>query len=67
MSAVYPEWYERYPVKLADPEVYFSITDERAGRLIWDTAHGILSDPEGIQGMRPDQVLACLFDTYFAG
>ena len=61
MSEYYPEWYERYPIKLADPDTYFSFTNEEAGRFTWDTDQGELQDPEGVRDMTPAQVLAFLF------
>ena len=61
MAEYYPEWYERYPVKLADPETYFSAEHKDAGRFSWDTEKGILKDPEGVRGMTPAQVLAYIF------
>ena len=61
MAEYYPEWYERYPVKLADPETYFTFTGENAGRFTWDTEKGGLSDPEGVRDMTPEEVLAWLF------
>ena len=62
MSAYYPEWYERYPVKLADPETYFSFTGESAGRFTWDPEKGEMKDPDGIQEMTPEQVLVWIFE-----
>ena len=61
MSEYYPEWYERYPIKLADPDTYFSFTNEETGRFTWDTDQGELQDPEGVRDMTPAQVLAFLF------
>ena len=61
MSEYYPEWYERYPVKLAEPESYFSFSKDSAGRFSWDTGENGLSDPEGVGDMKPEQVLAYLF------
>ena len=63
MSEYYPKWYERYPVKLADPETYFTFEGENAGRFIWDTnesANG-LKDPENIREKAPEDVLELLF------
>lgn len=60
MSEHYPEWYERYPVKLCDPAVYFAFEGENAGCFTWDT-DGDFSDPEGVQAMTPAQVLDYLF------
>ena len=63
VSKYYPEWYERYPVKLADPEQYFTFEGEDAGRFTWDT-DGIkdgLSDPDKVQEMSADEVLKYLF------
>ena len=62
MSEYYPEWYERYPVKLADPETYFSTENENAGRFTWDTDKGEVKDPERVRDMTPQQVLDYLFD-----
>ena len=63
MAAYYPEWYSRYPVKLADPETYFTFEGENAGRFTWDTSgrgKGF-SDGEGLRDMTPAEVLAWLF------
>ena len=60
MSEHYPEWYERYPVKLCDPAVYFTFEGENAGRFTWDT-DGAFTDPEGVQAMTPAQVMEYLF------
>lgn len=61
MSEFYPEWYERYPVKLADPETYFTFEGENAGRFTWDTTREDFSDPEKMQEMKPNAVLAYLY------
>ena len=62
MSEYYAGWYGRYPAVLRDPEVYFAFTGETAGRFSWDTSGGgILTDPDGLQEMRPDEVLELLF------
>ena len=61
MSRYYPAWYERYPIYLCDPAVYFTFTGENAGRFTWDTAGGILTDPEGLQGMKAADALELLF------
>ena len=62
MSEYYPEWYERYPAALCDPEVYFAFENEAAGRFTWDTsAENGLSDPDGLQEKKPDEVLKILF------
>ncbi len=62
MSEYYAEWYERYPIYLCDPEVYFVFEGENAGRFSWDTAgSGILTDPDGLQEMKPDEVLSFIF------
>ena len=63
MSEFYPEWYGRYPIYLCDPEVYFGFTGENAGRFSWDAAGGgALADPDGLQKMRPEEVLEFLFE-----
>ena len=61
MSRYYPKWYERYGVPLNSPDVYFSFGADTAGVFSWDTAAGGLSDPEGIQGMKPAEVLREIF------
>ena len=62
MSEYYGAWYERYPVYLCDPGRYFTFTGDKAGRFSWDTAgEGVLTDPDGLQEMRPAEVLAFLF------
>ena len=62
MSEYYPEWHKRYPIYLCDPDVYFMFEGESAGRFSWDTTDtGVFSDPDGLQQMRPDQVLEYLF------
>ena len=53
MTRWYPEWSERYKVVTRAPETYL------AGELFrWGDT---LSDPEGVQQMRPEQVLKLLF------
>ena len=59
MSKYYPKWYERYPIYLTDPDVYLDTEKGNAGRFRW-TANG-LSDYEGIQNMKPADVLKVLF------
>lgn len=63
MSKYYPAWYERYPIKLADPEQYFTFEGENAGRFSWKTDGGSegLSDPDGVQKMGPEGVLEFVF------
>ena len=62
MSEYYPEWYERYPIYLCDPGVYFAINGEYAGRFTWDVEGGNgLADPDGLQDMEPEEVLLTLF------
>ncbi|MCR5056188.1 MAG: tyrosine-protein phosphatase [Clostridia bacterium] len=63
MAKYYPEWYERYPIYLCSPEVYFTFTGKNAGRFSWDVSDsGILKDPDGVQKMTPEEVLKFLFD-----
>ncbi len=63
MKTYYKEWYDRYPVYLCSPDTYFTFTGENAGRFSWDTSDaGVLKDPEGLQNMKPGEVLATLFD-----
>ena len=63
MSEYYPAWYERYRTALKEPGVYFVFEGEDAGLFSWDTSgNGSgLTDPDGIQDMSPDEVLALLF------
>ena len=63
MSEYFPEWYERYPVKLADPETYFTFEGESAGRFTWDVSSDeeVFADPEELQDMTPSDVLSFLF------
>ncbi|MCR4893070.1 MAG: hypothetical protein K5989_12935 [Lachnospiraceae bacterium] len=63
MSEYYPEWCERYPVKLADPETYFTFEGESAGHFTWDTTENSkgLTDPEKIQDMKPREVLEYIY------
>ncbi|MBR6918501.1 MAG: hypothetical protein IKN38_09990 [Clostridia bacterium] len=63
MSEEYSEWFERYPVYLADPVVYFAIEGENAGRFTWNTdgASDGLTDPDNVQEMTPEEVLNLIF------
>jgi len=63
MSKYYPEWYQRYPIKLCDPEVYFSFEGDTAGRFRWDVSEngGRISDPDLLQEKAPADVLKQLF------
>jgi hypothetical protein len=62
MSDYYADWHERYPVFLLNPERYIPAPGGDTGRFTWDTTvQGGLSDPEGVQQMRPEQVLKLLF------
>ncbi|MCR4963506.1 MAG: hypothetical protein K6B40_06490 [Firmicutes bacterium] len=62
MSKYYAAWYERYPIYLCDPAVYFTFEGENAGRFSWDTSgSGVLTDPEGLQEMEPEAVLDFLY------
>ena len=62
MSQLCPEWYERYPVSLKDPQTYFTFDKENAGQFSWDTTAGSngVSDPDGLQQMAPEEVLQVL-------
>ena len=59
MSEYYPEWYERYPIYLCDPNVYFTFTGENAGKFTW--SNDIMPDSENVRDMTPDEVLELLF------
>jgi hypothetical protein len=63
MSEYYPKWYERYPVKLAEPEVYFTFEGENAGRFTWNTENTTdgITDPERVSEKSPEDVLKMLF------
>ena len=63
MSEYYPEWYERYPAWLCDPEKYFVFEGDQAGRFIWNVREegAGLTDPEHLQEMAPAEVLQFLF------
>ena len=63
MSELYPEWYERYPIYLCDPDRYFTFEGEDAGRFSWETDNGGegLNDPDRIQSKKPKEVLSFLF------
>ncbi len=63
MSKYYPEWYERYPVKLCRPDKYYDFGAPEAGVFTWTTdgGSGCLTDPDGIGDMVPEAVLALLF------
>lgn len=62
MSTYYPEWYDRYPVCLKNPEDYFSFEGEKAGLFRWDPeADDGFTDPDGYQNMTPEEVLQHLF------
>ena len=63
MSEYYPEWYERYETAAKDTQDYLTFEGENAGLFVWVTAdngNGI-TDPDGIQEMSPEEVLAVLF------
>ena len=53
MAAYCPQWYARYGVKLCAPGSYTACV----GHFTWNGAF----DPDGYQGMTPDQVLRDLF------
>ena len=64
MSEYYPEWYERYPIYLCDPDTYFSFEGEDAGRFTWNTngKNSGLTDEEHLQDMDPAEVLEFLYE-----
>ena len=63
MSEHYPEWIERYPAHLCDPERYFKFEGENAGKFSWNvnSSEKGLTDIEHIQDMLPENVLSELF------
>ena len=61
MAEYYPQWYERYPVMLADPAIYLAFPEAGHGRFTWHTDREILSDPEGVGAMTAEQVLTYLY------
>ena len=62
MSTYYPEWYERYPIALKSPDVYFFTDDEYKGKFSWfiDKDNG-LEDPDGYREKRVEEILEDLF------
>lgn len=62
MSTYYPEWYERYPIALKNPDVYFVTEGEYMGKFSWfiDKDKG-LEDPDGYLEMSPEEILRDLF------
>ena len=63
LSDYYPAWYDRYPVKLCDPEAYCALNAETAGTFTWDLdgKNGGLTDPEGYREKFPEEILEDLF------
>ena len=62
MSTFYPEWYRRYSVSLSDPDKYYNMEADTAGRFTWDTSSPQgLSDDLGAQDMTPEQILKYCF------
>ena len=62
MTEYYPEWCSRYDLTLSDPDHYLKIEGDTAGRFTWNTSSSEgLSDPDGVQNMKPDQVLKICF------
>ena len=63
MTKYYPGWHERYETALKDPELYFSLKGEQAGRFRWHTdgRERGLADPEGIGNMKPEEALRLMF------
>ena len=62
MSGYYPEWYERYPIRLADPETYLVFRELMHGKFSWHTdGRAGFTDPEGIQDMSAAQALKAIF------
>ena len=65
MSKYFPTWYSRYPVELKSPSGFFAFGGESWGRFRWDVSgNSVLTDPDGFQNLRADQVLAALFPQY---
>ena len=64
MSKYYPTWYERYPTHLCAPNTYFTFEGENAGRFTWNISGGkeAFTDPDGLQDMKPEEVLKVLFE-----
>lgn len=62
MSTYYPEWYERYPIALKSPDVYYAVEGGNMGKFSWhiDAENG-LSDPDGYLEMSPEEILKDLF------
>lgn len=60
MKTYYPEWDRRYGAVNKDWSWYTEVTGSAAGKFSWDL-NRVLSDDEGYHSMRPEQVLADLF------
>ncbi|MGN1189466.1 MAG: hypothetical protein ACI4SL_03620 [Candidatus Ornithospirochaeta sp.] len=62
MSTYYPEWYERYPIALKSPDIYFVAEGENMGKFSWfiDKDKG-LEDPDGYLEMSPEEILKDLY------
>ena len=60
MSEYFPEWYRRYPIYLCDPDVYFLLKDNTAGKFTW--SYEVLSDIENVGDMTPEEVLSVIFE-----
>ena len=65
MSTWYPDWYERYQPVLKPFATYADMmSDINAGKFSFDVSGaGILSDPDGVRSMTPDEILAMVYGT----
>ena len=66
MSSYYSEWYERYPVCLADPGVYMMFDGDQAGVFSWytDGSSGMITDPDHLSEMTPQRLIETLFGAF---
>ncbi len=59
MRSYCPAWYQYYAPQLISPSAYLTASATQGGRFRWNIsgANGGLTDPDGISGMTPGQVL----------
>lgn len=63
MNIFYPEWINRYDIRLFSFHYYTSFTGDVAGRFSWDLdrENGVLTDPDGFAEMSAPEIMAALF------
>ena len=60
MSTYYNSWSARYEAALVSPDLYLDFSHENAGRFRFSPG-ALLTDPDGVSGMSPKELLAYLF------